>query len=47
MNELDEFEYGGAKELGGSDLVIHVVHGDEAVLSGVPVRKVSFLPQVN
>jgi len=45
LNDLDEFEYGDAKEVGGSDLVIHAIHGDEAVLGSVPVRMASFLPQ--
>lgn len=46
MNDLDKLEYGGTKEVGGPDLVIHAIHGDEAVLGSVPVRKASFLPQV-
>lgn len=46
MNNLDKFEYGGTEEVGGPDLVIHAIHGDEAVLGSVPVREASFLPQV-
>jgi hypothetical protein len=47
LDELDEFENGGAKKVGGTYHIVHAVHGDESVFSGIPVRKVSSSPQVN
>src|SRR6266850_780708 len=46
LDELDEFENGGAKEVGGTYLIVHAVHGDETVFGGIPVWKSSFSPQV-
>lgn len=46
LDELDEFDYGGAKEVGGTYLIVHAVHGDETVFGGIPVQRVSFSPQV-
>jgi hypothetical protein len=37
LDELDEFENGGAKEVGGTYLIVHAVHGDEAIFGGIPV----------
>jgi hypothetical protein len=46
LDELDELENGGAKEVGGAYLIVHAVHGDEPVFGGIPVWKASSSPQV-
>jgi hypothetical protein len=46
LDELDKFDYGGAKEVGGTYLIAHAVHGDETVFGGIPVQRVSSSLQV-